>query len=89
MAALTSDQFSEFFSDGKADRFVVFSVKGVNTNDTVDLSAWFKDVKLAIILWTTTAKSDKLTGIASNVVTLATTGLAKDGGWLSVWGTSI
>jgi hypothetical protein len=89
VAALTPDQISLFFDDGRTDRFCLFSIRRANTSDTVDVSAWFKDAKLAVVLWTTTAKRDALTAPAANIVTLSSTGLANDAGWLAVWGTGV
>jgi hypothetical protein len=89
MAALATDQISLFFEDGVTDKFALFSVRKVNTADTVDVSGWFKDAKLAVVLFTTTAKKDALANPSANVVTFGTTGLANDAGWLAVWGSNV
>ena len=89
MALLNPDQIVSWFEDGRTDRFHLFALKRCNTGDTVDVSAWFKEAKLAAVLWTTTAKADKLAAPIGNIVTLSTTGLNNDAGWLSVWGASI
>ena len=88
MALLGNDQISLHFTDSRTDTMNLFAVKKCNTGDTVDVSAWFKDAKLASVLWTTTAKRDALAAPANNIVTLATTGLSNDSGWLIVWGSA-
>jgi hypothetical protein len=88
MAALGTGQIVAVFEYGITDKFVLFGIKNVNTADTVDVSGWFSAVKLATVLWATTAKSDKLVTITNNVITLDTTGLSKDSGWLQVWGSA-
>jgi len=88
VAVLAADQITLHFADSRTDTFAVFAIRKCNTADTVDVSAWFKDAKLAVVLWTTTAKKDALANPAANVVTLGTTGLANDSGWLMVWGSA-
>jgi hypothetical protein len=86
MAVLAADQVDFVMGDSRTDMTGLFAVKRVNTADTLDVSQWFKSAKLAIVLWTTTAKADKLAAPAGNVVTFSTTGLSDDAGWLLVWG---
>jgi len=83
---LASNQITKHFQDGKTDTCVVYAISKCNTGDTVDVSAQFLDAKLAVVLWTTTAKKDALATPAANIITLSTTGLANDAGWLMVWG---
>lgn len=64
----------------------MIAIRRCNTGDTINVSEWFKSAKLATVLWTTTAKSDKLSAPIANVITLDTAGLSDDAGWLSVWG---
>jgi hypothetical protein len=88
MAALGTSQIVVAWEHGIADKFVLFAIKNVNSNDTIDVSQWFSAPKLATVLWATTAKADKLPTITGNVITLDTVGLAKDSGWLQVWGSA-
>ena len=88
LALLPPGRVSLIFGDSQTDFFGLILLKRVNTGDTVDVSPWFSDAKLATVLWTTTAKADKLATPVGNIVTISTTGLANDGGWLSVWGTA-
>lgn len=87
MASIIGDQIEFVMGDGRTDMCGFFAIKRCNTADTVDVSQWFKSAKLAMVLWTTTAKRDALAAPVNNVVTLSTTGLDNDAGWLVVWGT--
>lgn len=89
MALLAANQIRKVHQDGNTDAMILFSVSKCNTSDTVDVSTWFLDAKLATVLWTTTAKRDALATPASNIVTLSTASLANDAGWLMVWGSVI
>lgn len=47
MALLTANQVSLEFSDGRFQRFCVFSVKNADAGDTIDMTPWFTVVKRA------------------------------------------
>lgn len=89
MPTLAANQIRKIMGDGQTDGVAFFTISNCNTNDQVDLTPWFLNAKLAIVLWTTTAKSDKLAVPVANQVILSTNGLAGDAGWLVVWGSVI
>jgi len=86
VAVLAGNQVTYVMGDSRTDLMALYAIRNVNTGDTLDVSAQFTSAKLAVVLWTTTAKSDKLTAPVNNVVTLSTANLANDAGWLMVWG---
>jgi hypothetical protein len=68
-----------------ADRHAVIQLTGFSTGDTADLVLWFSAVKLAILASATGQKAGTQT-VAGTLVTLSTTGLSGDSGYLLCWG---
>jgi hypothetical protein len=83
MAAI--DKFSAVYVDGATDRTALYTVRNVTTGDTLDVSGTFSAPKQAIFLGTT-AQVKGVCTISGSVVTIPTSGLSADAGFLMVWG---
>jgi hypothetical protein len=85
MAALALNKDVRFvWGDGIAERTNLYSLNGVTTADTIDLSPDFKYVKRAVLLGTTVLGALAAAN-AGNVITIPA-GVAQDAGWLLVFG---
>ena len=80
MAALTAEQVSLVFSDGRCERSALFALTNVNAGDTVDLAATFKVIKRAGMV-SATGTHIASVSVTGTVATIPT-GPAADGVWL-------
>jgi hypothetical protein len=85
MALLSGNQVALIASHGPADRMAVYALRNLTTNDTVDLATDFTAVKVALFMATTTSQKGICT-VAGTVVTIPTSSLAGDAGYLMAWG---
>jgi hypothetical protein len=86
MAALTSDQYRQVFSDGQCGRTCLYVLKNVSAGDTFDVSTEFKVVKRGGIVSDTGTTIGAVT-ISGTVLTIPA-GPAADGVWALVIGVS-
>lgn len=84
MAALTGTNVVKLWSDGEADRAVLYALRNVTTADTMDLSEHFLVVKRAVVIATTTDKGAQA-AVAATTVTMPN-GLTAEAGWMLAWG---
>jgi hypothetical protein len=87
MAALDPTKNGAVYMDGRAERTVLYAVKNVNTNDTIDLAAEFTVPKVAVFL-STTGQQKGVCTIAGTVITIPTASLTGEAGYLLVWGSA-
>lgn len=85
MAAITLA--TVVYESGSAERVVLYAIRNVTTNDTLDVGAEFSAPKQAIFLGTTTGVKG-LGTIAGTVVTIPAGTLANDAGYLLVFGSA-
>lgn len=88
MAVLGPGQISLEFSDGKAERMCVFSLKDVTAADTVDLNGYFKVVKRAVAASATDTHTGSISTISGTTITIPA-GPNRDAVWLMVVGVSV
>lgn len=84
MAALIQAQYAKQWSDGQAERTVLYALRNVSTGDTADLTEDFTVLKRAIALGVTAAGS-AVASVAGTTVTMPA-GLAADAAYLLVFG---
>jgi hypothetical protein len=84
MAVLTSNQVVKVWSEGSADRVVLYAIRNVTTGDTMDVVNEFTLLKRAVILGTTVAGAQAAT-VATTIVTIPS-GVAGDAGYILAWG---
>lgn len=86
MAVLVGYQCVKVWSEGIADRVVLYAFRNANAGDTFDAAADFSIVKRAVALGVTVngATSASTSG---TVITLPA-GLAADAGYVLAWGCS-
>jgi len=91
MAALTQANVEKVYSDGKSETIALFSVKKVNTNDTLDMSPWLAFVKVAAILGGTRVGAPAVLNVAADGVTVTfnPANIVNDGVWLVCWGVAV
>lgn len=89
MAALTTDQFTPVYTDGKCALTVLYALKNVTATDTVDLAGQFKVVKRAGLLSLTSSTVAAVATITGNTVLTIPAGPANDGVWLIAWGVAL
>lgn len=76
------------FSDGKAERMCVFSLKDVTAADTADLSGYFKVVKRAVAASATDTHTGAIATISGTTVTIPA-GPNRDAVWLMAIGVAV
>ena len=86
MAALAGYQCVKVWSEGIADRVVLYAFRNTNAGDTFDSSADFSVVKRAVALGVTVNGAAAAT--ASGVTITLPSGLAADAGYILAWGCS-
>lgn len=88
MAALTSANIERVYENGKAETIQLFTVKKVNTGDTIDMSTWMSFVKVAAIIGGTRTGPPAVINVAADGVTITfnPAGIANDGLWMVCWG---
>jgi hypothetical protein len=84
MAVLSTNQVVKMWSEGSADRVVLYAVRNVTTGDTMDVAGEFTLLKRAVILGTTVSGAASAS-VATTVVTMPS-GLAGDAGYVLAWG---
>jgi hypothetical protein len=77
------------YSDGTTSRLVVYRVYGITAADTVQVSADFGNVLAAYFIPTTGAVAAAAAGISGNTLLTPAGALAKDDGYLIVFGAGI
>jgi len=83
-ALVLGTQVRQEWSDGEAERTVLYALRGVSTGDTVDLSPDFSPVKRAVLLGVTVAGA-VVASNAGNVITIPA-GVSSDAAYLLVFG---
>lgn len=86
MAVLTTGQAPKQWSQGTAVVASQYLVKGVNTNDTLDLSADYRRIIHAAFSPTTDGIVLSLPSVAGGVLTFAQAGMTNESGYLFVTG---
>lgn len=81
------DRATVVYSNGNAERTALYAIRNVTTGDTLDAVGEFSVPKQAIFLGTTVGQKGVCT-ISGTVVTVSTTGLAGDAGYLLVYGSA-
>lgn len=87
MAALVTGQYTELWRNGQCEQFSLFSVKNVNTGDTVDLSSFFRVILQTT--WMGATVSGVATGTFSGTTATAPAGLSGAGAFLLVQGVAV
>lgn len=88
MAALESDQYDLLHMTGDTLKLALYRVKGVTTEDTVDLAVHFRNVQEAAFFCATDFPGipASLPTLSGTTVTFGQFGMANDGGYLMVMG---
>ncbi len=86
MAALTPQQVFRIFTEGEADRVVLYALRKITTGDTVDLTNDFMVCKQAAVVASTVAAATA--AACSGVTVTMPAGLSSDAGYMIVWGAS-
>lgn len=85
MAALTSQNVVQVFSNGLSDRIVLYALRDITSGDTYTMPE-FTAAKQAVAMGTTVAGVETCS-ISGTTVTMPA-GLSADAGYLLVWGAS-
>jgi hypothetical protein len=77
-------------SDGTTSRMCVYRVFGITTGDTIQMNSDFFNVTYAVFIPSTGAVVPAAPAISANtLLTLGQVGLAKDDGFLVVYGSGV
>jgi hypothetical protein len=77
------------YSDGVSERLVVYRVFNITAADTVQVSGDFVNVSAAYFIPTSGAVAPAAAGIGTNTVLTPAGALAKDDGYLLVFGAGV
>lgn len=88
MAALSSSQVTQVYTEGGMQKLVVYQLKGVTTNDTYDTASTFKKVESAFWLKSSGSSTDGACSISTAVVTISPSSVSVDSGYLVCKGAS-
>jgi hypothetical protein len=86
MAELSEIQYVHQFSDGVADKMVLFALRNVSSDDTANIQNHLQALERAVVMGTTADVTAEAL-VEGTLVTMPA-GLTNDAGWLLVFGSS-